>query len=179
MEVIGIMAISLDGFITQGNKPGSAFTSAADKVWFSRILETFSVQVMGSVTFEAERKPITQAVRNSSSKLRLVFTRSPQKYRSLANPGRLEFTDRHPADVLRRIRAEGHERVAVLGGGQIYSLFLRENLLDELWVTLEAKVFGTGTPVFAEEHRTNLNLIEVGNLDPDTLLLKYKPTKKG
>ena len=175
MEVIGIVAISLDGFITQGNKPGSAFTSAADKVWFSQILETFSAHVMGSVTFEAEREPITRAARNTSPKLRLVFTRSPKKYHSLAKPGLLEFTDEHPAAVLRRIRDQGHERVALLGGGQIYGLFLRENLLDELWVTLEARVFGTGTPVFAGEHRKNLNLIEVANLDPNTLLLKYKP----
>ena len=175
MEVIGIVAISLDGFITQGNKPGSAFTSAADKVWFSQTLETFSAHLMGSVTFAAERETITRAAHNTSSKIRLVFTRSPGKYRSLARPGRLEFTDAPPADALRYIRDLGHERVAVLGGGQIYGLFLKENLLDELWVTLEAKVFGSGTPVFAGEHRKNLKLIEVANLDPNTLLIKYKP----
>lgn len=174
VKVIGIVAISLDGYITQGSKPGSAFTSKADKVWFSQILETFSAHLMGSVTFEAERESILQAAHGASSKLRLIFTRSPQKYSSLTRSGRLEFTDEPPAEVLRRIRAERHDRVALLGGSQIYSLFLREDLVDELWVTLEAKVFGAGTPLFAQEHPKNLCLIEVTHLDPNTLLLKYK-----
>ena len=174
MEVIGIVAISLDGYITQGNTPGAAFTSKADKLWFSHILETFSAHIMGSVSFEVERKSILQATGDADAKLRLVLTRSPPKYRSLAQPGRLEFTDEPPAQVLRRIQSAGHERVALLGGSQIYSLFLRENLVQELWVTLEAKVFGGGTPFFAQEHPKRLKLIEVTHLDPNTLLLKYK-----
>ncbi len=175
VEIIAIVAISLDGYITEGDKPATAFTSRADKVWFSKVQEAFSAHVMGSVAFEAERELITKAARKNSSKLRVVLTRSPEKYRSLTMPDRLEFTDETPAEVLRRIEASGHERVAILGGGQIYSLFLGEKLVDELWVTLEAKVFGSGTPVFAAEHQQKLSLVEMFNLDENTLLLKYRP----
>ena len=50
--------------------------------------------------------------------------------------------------------------------------------MDELWVTLEARLFGTGTPFCPGRFDIPLKLLAHEPLGGDTLLLKYAPKSR-
>ena len=175
MKIIAVTAISLNGYITHGDEAGTTFTSEADKTWFSEAMNSFPVKVMGRKTFETSKKNILRNRDESSSNWRIVLTRSPKFYQQFNVPGCLEFSDESPQKLVQKIQAAGHHdsQIAILGGGAIYSAFLEVGLINEIWLTLEPQLFGSGTPLLQQGIKTNLRLLESSHLGPSTLLLKY------
>jgi dihydrofolate reductase len=172
MQVILVAAQSADGFITRHEEPGSGFTSAADKAYFQGALATFDVSVMGSVTYAVARSEILG--RLAPSRLRIVLTRNPGRHAGDSAPGLLEFTSEDPPALVARLRAGGHRRCALLGGARIHSAFLAAGLVDELWLTLEPRLFGGGVPLLRSATDFRMRLLSHERLDgSDTLLLKY------
>lgn len=45
----------------------------------------------------------------------------------------------------------------IVGGAHIATSFLKEQLIDELWLTIEPNIFGTGGS-FVIEEKLNINL---------------------
>ncbi len=177
MEIIAIAATTLDGYIAKLEEPGIAFTSEADKKWFPETIKEFPVKLMGSTTFEEAKEGILRSVKAGTTNRIIVLTRSPEKYAQYQQPGSLEFTDTTPKMIVEELKEQGYDKVAHLGGGQIYSLFLEAGLIDQLWITLEPLVFGKGIPLFSEETHKSFNLLGVENLSDNTLLLKYETVK--
>lgn len=171
MRVVLIAAQSLDGFLAKHDRPGTDFTSEADRSWFPACLRNFDVCVMGSATWRAARSEILAAP--CSGRRRIVMTRDPAVFADDAQPGRIEFTAETTTALASRLRTEGVEQCALLGGGVVNGLFLSENLVDELWVTVEPLVFGQGRPIAEGRLDVVMTLGEVTRLGPDTLLLKY------
>lgn len=180
MKIVAVAAMSLNGFITRGKEPGTAFTSAADKAWFAGTMKSFPVKIMGRCTFEASRHMILDLVEKQPGQLRIVLTGRPSAYNAISRRGRLEFMKATPREVLRILEQHGHAEkpVAILGGGRVYAGFLRADLLDEFWITLEPQFFGTGTPLLKGAFTKRLQLLEVNHLSPSTLLLKYSAKPK-
>ncbi len=176
MKFVAIAAASLDGFITRGDEPGTAFTSKADKDWFSQTMQEFPVKILGRKTFETSRDFILERSQSEDDGIRYVLTRNPSKFQAWHKVNRLEFTDKNPLALATILKERQHHdtRVAILGGGTVYSAFLNSGLLDEFWITLEAKLFGSGTPITTEPSLYKLTLKETLQLGPSTLLLKYK-----
>lgn len=172
MDVILIAAQSLDGFITRHSEPGSAFTSPEDKAHFSSSLRLFPVRVMGSTTYETMRTAFRRVA--TPERRFWVLTSRPGAYAAETIQGALDFTPENPGDLVRRLESEGHTQCALVGGSKVHSSFLEAGLVTELWLTLEARIFGTGTPLFARETDTPVALLSIQNLSADTLLLKYR-----
>ena len=179
MKIIAVAAMSLDGFITRGSEPGTAFTSQADKDWFQLTMRDFPIKVFGRKTFEVSKDFIINQSRTDAASLRIVMTRDPASYDHLSHPKRLEFTDSQAADIVASLKQRNveNEKVAILGGGAVYSAFLNAGLLDEFWITLEPQLFGSGTPIATELSQATLALKESSQLGPSSLLLKYQCTK--
>lgn len=175
MQIILIVASSLDGFITHHDRPGSAFTSAEDKAYFRAVLAGFSASVVGGTTYRAERELFLS--KRTPGRRQVVMTRNPDAFASDARAGELEFTSESPHALVARLKGLSIQRVALLGGSQVHSLFLDAGLVDELWLTLEPRLFGTGTPLLAGKADHKLKLIGQDHLGGDTLLVKYKPLR--
>ena len=62
MQIIGIAAISVDGFITRHDEEGTAFTSPEDKRFFREVLQGFDCCILGSKTFLASKAGILRNV---------------------------------------------------------------------------------------------------------------------
>jgi dihydrofolate reductase len=176
MKIIAIAATSLNGFITRGNEPGTAFTSEADKAWFAQTLESFPIRIMGRKTFEASQEFILKHMGDAPEIIRYVLTKSPEAFKKLSQPGQLEFTDATVNHLVESIQnAKGpNPQIAILGGGEIYAAFLKARLLNEFWITLEPQLFGFGQPLISGDLEIKLELIECQNLSTGTLLLKYR-----
>ena len=93
---------------------------------------------MGSNTFNAD------TFKHSLNHQLIIMTGNPGKYRSSEIKEEVEFTNESPAELVARFKNKGHEQMLVIGGPHIATSFLKEQLIDELWLTLEPKIFGTG-----------------------------------
>jgi dihydrofolate reductase len=171
MRVVLIAAQSLDGFLAKHDRPGTDFTSDADRAWFPACLRSFDACVMGSATWRAARAEILAAP--CSGRRRIVMTRNPAAYVDDAQPGLIEFTAENATALAARLRMEGIEHLALLGGGLVNGLFFAARLVDELWVTVEPLLFGQGRPLAEGRLDVAMSLTEVTRLGRDTLLLKY------
>jgi len=172
MRVTLIAAQSLDGFITKHATPGSAFASAADQLHLRKALANFDCSVMGAETYRTARELIRDRMR--APRLRMVLTRTPQNFSADIRPGILEFSSASPAELLSDLAARGHQRCALLGGAQIHSLFLKAGLVNELWLTIEPMLFGSGMPLVAEAVDIRLKRLSTESLTADTALMKYE-----
>lgn len=171
-RVILITAASLDGRITRGPKEGNAFTSPADQAWFAATLDGMDAVLMGRGTYEAVRERL-RARRDDASVPRIVFTRDPGRFAAEAGPG-LQFTAESPTDGVARLRAEGKQRLALVGGAELHSAFFAADLVDEVWVTLEPWIFGRGKLLAPDAPEVALEFLAHEFLSPQSLLLKYR-----
>ncbi len=103
----------------------------------------------------------------------MVLTRDPARYTEVSVPGALEFTADKPAEVVARLRAGGRRACALLGGAQAHQLFLAAGLVDEIWLTVEARLFGGGTPLVSAPADVRLALLTHEAIGDEALLLKY------
>jgi dihydrofolate reductase len=175
MKMIGVVATSLDGLITKHDSEGATFSSEADQEYFRKVLKTFDCSVMGATTFEASKDLILKALH--LERLRVVWTRNPEKYASYEQAGKLEFSANDLKSILGDLEQRGKQRCAILGGSSVYSECLQQGLLDELWLTLEPLVFGDGKKLTTGMLDVRLELLSTEHLSKNTLLLKYKPTE--
>lgn len=171
-RVILVAAISLDGRIAQ--IPGQStvgWTSKEDKIWFAKISKKIGILIMGRRTFATIKKSL-------KDRRIIVLTRHPQDYAALSKVGVLEFTASDPEEILKQLANENVKSVLLAGGSQIYSRFLQKRLVDEIWLTVEPKIFGQGVPFLESKlPTTNLRLLSWKKLNPGTPLLHYQIVK--
>lgn len=174
MKTTLIAAVSLDGYITRHDQPGSGFTSPEDKQFFQQAVLGFDCLIFGARNYQQSRDWIHQHLRQDQ--LKVVLSRDPSKYRSEQRPNQLEFTDQQPRALVTELEKRGHRNACLLGGGQIYGLFLAEKAVDELWLTLEPVLFGDGIKLAEAKIDLRAELLSHEQLNRSTLLLKYRPT---
>lgn len=169
MRVTLIAAITIDGKIARhGNHPVD-WTSPEDKRFFKEETTKAGVVIVGSRTYQALPKPL-------QNRLMVVVTRSPHRYREHETPNVVEFKNTPPRAILEELENRGFERAIVGGGAEIYALFLRERLVDELYLTIAPRIFGKGVHIFGEtelEHPP-LQLIDIRPLGEGEVLVKYR-----
>ena len=175
MKVILVFASSLDGKITKWDNPiVKSWASESDQQYFKQLWNNNKLIVAGSRTFDAD------PLKPSSKNLLVVMTQRLSDYKTYEVPGRLEFSDESPTQLAIRFEEEGYEQMMVVGGAHIATSFFKEQLIDELWLTIEPKIFGTGGNfVIDEKLDINLHLISCEKVnDEGTLITKYAVLKQ-
>lgn len=173
MKVTMVMLMSIDGKITKGDdKNIYKWTSPEDQNYFFSLIKKNNLIVMGRETYEASR-PV---IKLEKGKLRIVLTRNPKKYSSQTVKGQLEFTNESPEKLIKRLELLGYKKMLLVGGGTINGLFLKQNLVNELSLTIEPIIFGTGKNIVEDQQlNTKLRLISSKKINRSgTLLLKYQ-----
>ena len=176
MKVTMVMLSSIDGKTTQGNnKNVYVWSSKEDQRHFFSLIKKNNLIVMGRATYEAS-KPV---IKLEKGKLRIILTRNPKKYLNQSIKGQLEFSDESPNKLLKRLSALNYRNILLVGGSTINGLFLKQNLVDELYLTIEPKIFGSGKNITEGQLLDKcLQLISIKKLNKaGTLLLKYKINK--
>ena len=171
MKTILIFVSTLDGKITRWGDPMiRSWSSDTDQAYFDEIWSNYRVIIMGSGTY------LPSPVKPDSKHLFIILTRHPEFYKNVEVREQLEFTSDPPLVLLERVRKTGEETVLIVGGAQIATSFFKEQLIDELWLTIEPRIFGMGGGFVNEEKLDiKLNLISVIKANKQgTLLTKYK-----
>lgn len=139
---IGIAAITLDGKIGRNEMHFSNWTSKEDKRFMRALLNKSDVVIVGNSTYKTAVRPLSK--RNC-----IVFTRTVKNVHRKHN--NLIYLNPKGTNVKKYVAESGYKTVAVLGGAQTYSYCLKMGLLNELYLTIEPVLFGTGIPLFSEK----------------------------
>ena len=169
MKVILLMAITLDGKIAKHTNHAATWTSKADKKIFVQETKRAGVIIMGQTTYDTIGRPLP-------GRLNVVMNLEPDTSQNI--PGELEFTKTQPKELLEELEKRGFKSVIIGGGATINGLFLKLGLIDEIWLTVEPKIFGEGLSLFSgADVDLNLELIEVINLDKNVIHVRYQVIK--
>jgi len=174
MKIVLVFVSTLDGKVTKWGDPHvKTWSSQNDQDYFNKIWADATLIIMGSNTFNAE------PFRPSLKHLLVVMTGHPAKYKSQEVLGRLEFTNESPAQLAQRFEKEGYEQILLVGGAHIATSFFKIQLIDEIWLTIEPRIFGMGGNFVIEEKLDiNLRLIHCERVNErGTLITKYEVLK--
>jgi dihydrofolate reductase len=175
MKSVLVFVSTLDGKVIKwDNSKVRSWSSLSDQQYFKQLWDNSRLIVMGSNTYRIDQPKV------SSNQRLIIMTRDPAYYKDFAIPGQLEFTNALPSQLFLRCEKEGYEQMLIVGGPHIATSFLKEQLIDELWLTIEPKIFGKGLNFAMEEKLDiDLRLISYEKVNEQgTLITRYALTYK-
>lgn len=174
MKLTLIQVSSLDGTTNQGgDEDHHSWTSNEDQEMFFSVLEKAKLIIMGTNTYQAVKEFIV----HKDDQIRIVMTSHPEKYEHEKIPGKLEFTNEDPKELLARFEEKGIKEGLLVGGATTNTAFFKDRLITDIIQTIEPVIVGPGIGTVADKMLTNLKLESVEKLNTrGTLLLKYKVT---
>lgn len=162
-----MMAITADGKIAKDSAQFADWTSREDKQLFVKMSKECGVILMGENTFKTFPAPL-------KNRLNVVFSEAD-------NNKELEgvlFVKGEPEAVLKELEAKGYQQALLGGGAFLNSLFLEKNLIDEIMITIEPKIFGQGLSLFSKDLDADLKLLKMEQINENSIFLHYQVLKK-
>ena len=169
-KFIAIAAVTLDGKIAKNKSHMSDWTSKEDKVFMRALLDKCDVIIVGNNTYKTAVVPLSK--RNC-----IVLSRSANQL--ISRSANLEYCKPEKKALTKLLKTKNYKLIAILGGAQTYSFCLKNNLLSELYLTIEPIVFGEGINLFADGKNLEkkFKLISIKQLNnTGTILGYYKKT---
>ncbi len=167
MNVILMMAQSLDGMIARHSEHFPDWTGKADKRLFVEVTRRAGVMIMGRKTFDTLGEPLP-------GRHHVVMTRSPSRTSPWPN---LEYTDASPPAIVEGLERKGYREAVLTGGAMVNGLFAQAGCIDEVMVTVVPTVFGKGIPLFGVDLALDLALVDHRCIGEDRILLHYRVRK--
>lgn len=162
MDVLLVMAMTLDGKIARGPDQFIDWTGKEDKQHFAKITKEAGVVIMGSKTYDTIGKPLPQ--RNN-----IVLTRHLRE----SQFKNVEFTCKSAHEIIEDLKQQGYRKVVVAGGSATNTYFEKE--ITQVYITVVPKMFGCGLGVFCRPLNLDLDLITSSQLGTNGhMLLHYK-----
>lgn len=83
-------------------------------------------------------------------------------------------TNNSPKDVIKMLEDKGFSTVFLAGGGALNASFMKEKLINEIYLDIEPLIFGKGIQVITpSEFEYELELLDVKKLNKNTVQLHY------
>jgi len=87
-------------------------------------------------------------------------------------------TNGSPREILSILEKKGFTEAFLAGGGKLNTSFVKEKLIDEIYVDVEPVMFGQGIKIFADaDFEFWLELLDFKKLNTNTVQLHYKVIK--
>ena len=168
MQTRLVMVMTTDGVIAKESIHNPMkWTSKEDKELFKETSKEFGVLIMGQNSYDAIGSALP-------GRLTIVLTRQNRT----DEPGLLEHKQGTAKEILKELEERGYQKALICGGTFVNSFFLQENLIDEIQITIEPKIFGQGLRIFDKiDVEQNLELLEMKKLNNNTINLLYKINK--
>ena len=166
MKTFIISALTADGYIGKHSLHAAMWTSKEDKKRFVEITKRAGVIVMGQNTWKTLGKPL-------KDRLNIVYSPTPIEGAGEGALANVEITTKNPKELLKELEDRGFKEVAICGGSQIYTMFMKTGMIDALYLTMEPVVFGDGMRLFKEDMNFKLKLVSSVVTENGSLLLEY------
>lgn len=137
------MAVSADGFIAR--KDGSVDWTSKDtwKSYFDFCKKTGNL-IIGKKSYDI--MPVEEFRDNC---FYVVVSHKSDAKKKTSN---IVFTDKSPKEIVEFLKNKGFDEVGIGGGAIINSLFMSENLIDEIYLDVEPVILGEGIRLFSEDN---------------------------
>jgi len=156
------MASSLDGKIAKNKDHFANWTSKEDKQVFIQTSKDFGMIMMGYNTFKTFPKPL-------KNRLNVVFSENTEE-----NIDGVKWVKGEAEKVLEELEKMGFKKALLGGGTGLNTLFLQKKLINEIILTVEPKIFGSGLSLFNDDFDINLELLELKKINDNSYLVRYK-----
>ena len=156
------MAITADGKIAKNKDHFANWTSKEDKQVFIQTSKDFGMIMMGYNTFKTFPAPL-------KNRLNVVF--SEKAGEELEG---VKWVSGEPEKVLNELENLGFKKALLGGGTGLNTLFLQKKLINEIILTVEPKIFGSGLSLFNDDFDINLELLELKKINNNSYLVRYK-----
>ena len=141
---IALAAITLDGKLARSTRQISfGWTSKEDYKFFKGYVDACDAIIVGRNTHRMSKSIIEKRNRNC-----IIFTRAVSGIEEKSP--KLVYMNPTKKRVINYCRKRGFKKVAVLGGTGVFDYFLKQSLLDEMYLTIEPVVFGAGVPLLSQ-----------------------------
>lgn len=77
----------------------------------------------------------------------------------------------------RRIKDQPGKDIWLFGGASLYNALMKEGLVDELWMSVHPILLGSGKPLFQQQDRLWLRLLESKTYETGLVSLRYRIEK--
>lgn len=174
MKVILYMATTINGFIAKENDDTSWVTK---NEWtsFSGMIRKNGNMIIGKRTYEVMIEN-DEFNRSNLNKIKTIVLTNDASLK-IHNPEFVSIAT-SPQEAISILQRQGFETIMVCGGGGSNASFMKENLIDEIYLDIEPIVFGKGIRLFAEgEFEAKLKLLEIKKLSDDEIQLHYQVLK--
>jgi dihydrofolate reductase len=118
--------------------------------------------MMGYNTFKTFPSPL-------KNRLNVVFTENKE----LEIEG-VKWVSGEPEKVLEELKTLGFKKALLGGGTSLNTLFLQKKLINEIILTVEPKIFGSGLSLFKDDFDLSLELLELKQINQNSYLVRYK-----
>lgn len=170
MKVIIYSIPTINGLIAMEDEKDYSFIS--DKSWefYLKEIKKAGVFIIGRRTYQVSLK--TGAFPYDC--LNVVMTK--QKIENKWGD-KVIFTDLKPKEVLRMLEKKGFGKVIVTGG-HLSASFMKEKLVDEIWIDLMPRAFTNGIRLFDGEYfDAYLKLLKAKRFAENEVQLRYEVIK--
>jgi dihydrofolate reductase len=172
-KVILGLGISLDGYIARPD--GSVdFLFMPKDYSMASFFATVDAAIMGRKTFDATLKMGGGSFGGSPMTSYVMSRTLPEGERNGAH-----VVKEGPTALFGRIRAKRGKNIWLMGGGELARDFLKEDLVDELYLGVVPVLIGEGLPLFpAGFPQREFALVENNTYSKGLIELKYRRIRK-
>jgi len=172
-KVVLDLGISLDGCIA---RPDGAVDFLFMPMDYSMgpFFATIDEAIMGRKTYEVGLKMGGGSL--SESKMAMyVFSHS----QAPGKRGGVTFVNESPKSFVEKLRKRSGKNVWLMGGGELARDFLKEDLVDELYIGIVPVLIGEGIPLFPSGFpQREFTLLENKTFSKGLIALKYARARK-
>lgn len=170
-QVILYIAMSLDGYIAQPNDDLS-FLSIVEKdgedYGYADFVSTIDTVILGRKTYDRVMKQVGEFPHTDKNAYIITRTARPTIGKTVFYTGDL-------TDLVRKLKSENGKNIFCDGGAEIVNELLKNDLLDELIISVIPILIGNGTRLFKDGRpEQKLKLLNVKTFDTGLTQLHYK-----
>jgi dihydrofolate reductase len=172
-KVVLGLGISLDGYIA---RPDGAvdFLFMPKDYSMGPFFATIDTAIMGRKTYDVALKMGGGGFGDSKMK-NYVFSHSQPP----GERGGVTFVNESPKSFLEKLRKRPGKNIWLMGGGELARDFLKDDLVDELYIGIVPVLIGEGLPLFPSGFpQREFTLLENKTFSKGMIALKYARTRK-
>ncbi|SDH93689.1 dihydrofolate reductase family protein [Pseudomonas panipatensis] len=172
VTLIYYVTASLDGYIARPDGSIDWLLPFVDDHGYNNYYASIDGLLMGRATYQ---QCLDEGDWPYPDKPTIVLTRANHLPRAAPQVEQLHCS---PADALKRLQAQGCQRIWLVGGGSLAGNCLAAGLLDEVVISIIPLLLGAGIPLFGIGIERPLHLLEMRSFPSGIVQMHYQVLKE-
>jgi len=170
------IATSVDGYIAKPNDDLS-FLKLVEKegedYGYAQFTDTIDTLIIGRKTYDYVVKEIGPSHYDNGDREVYIITRSPRP-----KVGKTNFYTGDPGDLVRQLKSREGKDIYCDGGAEVIHELLKQDLIDELIISIVPILLGSGTRLFKDGRpELPLELVRTETFDTGLTQVHYRRTR--